>query len=198
MFSGKSGRLIGLVDRSKRARRNVLVFKHSFDNRFSVSSVDSHNGHSVEAISVMAASEIWLHVGHVHSHENPVHAVAIDEAQFFMGQVTTPATGETENELVWVVRYLLSIGIDVLIAGLDQDFRGKVFGPMGELLALADTKIGLTAVCVKCGQDATRTQRLVDGLPAFADDPLIVVGASEAYEARCADCHHVSIRLLRS
>ena len=111
-----------------------------------------------------------------------VTVVAIDEAQFF-GEGIIP-----------VVQDLVDRGIRVIVAGLDMDFRGVPFGQMPKLLALAEIVDKLHAICMVCGEEATRTQRLVDGEPAYHDDPIIIVGASEMYEARCRIHHQVPKR----
>ena len=108
--------------------------------------------------------------------------VAIDEAQFF------------DDQLPYVCEHLAKKGKRVMIAGLDSDFRGEPFGIMPQLLTSAEFVTKLTAVCVQCGAPATRTQRLVNGKPAKYDDPIILVGAAESYEARCRHCHDVPKR----
>src|SRR5438093_86561 len=111
--------------------------------------------------------------------------VGIDEVQFF------------DHAIVGVVRKLVASGRRVICAGLDLDFRGEPFGPVPTLLALAEKVDKLEAICVVCGESATRTQRIVDGVPAFYDEPIIVIGANEVYEARCRSCHEVPRRAAR-
>jgi thymidine kinase len=108
--------------------------------------------------------------------------VGIDEVQFF------------DPGIVGVARELVLGGRRVICAGLDLDFRGEPFGPVPTLLALAERVDKLEAICVVCGESATRTQRIVNGVPADYDDPIIVIGAQEAYEARCRTCHTVPRR----
>jgi thymidine kinase len=108
--------------------------------------------------------------------------VAIDEAQFF------------DQAVVNVCNELASHGIRVIVAGLDMDFRGEPFGPMPSLMSQAEKVDKLRAICVVCGREASRSQRLIDGQPAAYDDPIIMVGAKEAYQARCRHCHQVPVK----
>lgn len=172
MFSGKTEELIRRVRRATIARQTVQVFKPVIDSRYTFQRVTSHNGQDFEAIPVSEARAIFdlLLPG--------TTVVAIDEAQFF------------DATIVAVVDQLAARGIRVILAGLDTDFRGEPFGAMPDLLCRADDVIKLHAICMVCGEEATRTQRLVNGQPANYHDPVIMVGASEAYEARCRE-HHV-------
>ena len=179
MFSGKSEELIRRVKRAVIARRNVQVFKPIIDDRFGVEVVRSHDGDSFVARPVHSSEEIPSLV----APETTV--IAIDEVQFF------------DPGIVGVIRSLVAGGRRVICAGLDLDFRGEPFGPVPTLLALAERVDKLEAICVVCGEPATRTQRIVNGIPAFYDEPIIVVGAKEAYEARCRSCHEVPRRLNR-
>jgi thymidine kinase len=172
MFSGKTEELIRRVRRAMIARQKVQVFKPAIDARYSLQRVTSHNGQDFEAIPVGTVSEIVSLI------EPDTTVVAIDEAQFF------------DDEIVRLVEKLAGRGIRVILAGLDTDFRGEPFGPMPALLSRADEVLKLHAICMVCGEEATRTQRLVNGQPARYDDPIIMVGAAEAYEARCRE-HHV-------
>jgi thymidine kinase len=176
MFSGKSEELIRRVRRAQFAKQQIMVFKPKLDNRYSEESVVSHNGHSVLAKPVETSREIEQYV------EENVDVVAIDEVQFF------------DEEIIPVVQNLANNGHRVILAGLDQDFRGEPFGPMPYLMAIAEQVTKLQAVCTVCGSPASRTQRLINGKPAFYDDPVILVGASEAYEPRCRHHHEVPIR----
>ena len=177
MFSGKSEELIRRVKRAVIARRTVQVFKPAIDDRYGVEVVRSHDGDSFQARPVRSSDEILSLV----LPETTV--IGIDEVQFFDGMV------------VQVVRDLVASGRRVICAGLDLDFRGEPFGPVPVLLALAERVDKLEAICVVCGEPATRTQRIVNGVPAFYDDPIIVIGAKEAYEARCRGCHEVPRRV---
>jgi len=176
MFSGKSEELIRRVKRAVIARRNVQVFKPIIDDRFGVQVVRSHDGDSFVAHPVHSSEEIPALL----SPDTTV--VGIDEVQFF------------DPNIVSVVRALVADGRRVICAGLDLDFRGEPFGPVPMLLALAERVDKLEAICVVCGESATRTQRIVNGVPAYYEDPIIVVGAQEAYEARCRACHTVPRR----
>jgi len=176
MFSGKSEELIRRVKRAIIARRAVQVFKPAIDDRFGADLVRSHDGDSFVARPVRSSAEISRSV------EPETSVVGIDEVQFF------------DAGIVDVVRSLVASGRRVICAGLDLDFRGEPFGPVPVLLALAERVDKLEAICVVCGEAATRTQRIVNGVPAFFDDPIIVIGAQEAYEARCRGCHEVPRR----
>lgn len=173
MFSGKTEELIRRVKRARIARQPVQVFKPAIDNRYVEGRVNSHSGHSDDAISVTCASDILTNL------EADTTVVAIDEAQFF------------DTELIPIVEQLADKNLRVILAGLDLDFRGEPFGPMPALMCHAEEVTKLHAICVVCGELASRTQRLVDGKPARYDDPIIMVGASESYEARCRQCHSV-------
>lgn len=174
MFSGKSDELIRRIKRALIARQRVLVFKPCLDDRYHATDVFSHDGRRAEAIAVRDASELEAHLS------NPLpDVVAVDEAQFF------------DEGLVKLVVELADNGVRVICAGLDMDFRGEPFGIMPQLLARAEYVEKLYAVCPVCGAPATRTQRFVNGKPARYDDPVILVGASEAYEPRCRKCHTV-------
>jgi thymidine kinase len=176
MFSGKSEELIRRVKRAVIARRSVQVFKPMIDDRFGVEVVRSHDGDSFVARPVRQSEEILALLAAETS------VVGIDEVQFF------------DAGIVPVVRSLVADGRRVICAGLDLDFRGEPFGPVPTLLALAERVDKLEAICVVCGEAATRTQRIVNGVPAFYDEPIIVIGAKEAYEARCRRCHEVPRR----
>lgn len=173
MFSGKTEELIRRVRRARIARQKVQVFKPVLDNRYHVEKVSSHNGLYWEAVSVNNAREI---LGRL---EPDTTVVAVDEAQFF------------DWELSEVCAELARRGLRIILAGLDMDFRGEPFGPMPLLMAEAEEVIKLQAICVVCGAPASRTQRLINGHPAAYDDPVILVGGSESYEARCRHCHEV-------
>jgi thymidine kinase len=176
MFSGKSEELIRRAKRAVIARRAVQVFKPAIDHRFGVEVVRSHDGDSFVARPVRSSAEILELL------EPETTVVAIDEVQFF------------DPDIVPAVRRMVDLGKRVICAGLDLDFRGEPFGPVPALLALAERVDKLEAICVVCGESATRTQRIVNGVPADFDDPIIVIGAQEAYEARCRGCHDVPRR----
>ncbi len=173
MFSGKTEELIRRVRRALIAKQKVQVFKPSIDDRYHPTNLASHNGMSHEAVSVSSPREILEKL------EPDTDVVAIDEVQFF------------DSEIVAVCNYLADHGKRVICAGLDMDFRGEPFGPMPALMAQAEEVDKLHAICVVCGREASRTQRLIDGRPARYTDPVVVVGAKEMYEARCRRCHVV-------
>jgi len=173
MFSGKSEELIRRVRRAQFARQHILVFKPKLDDRYSEEAIVSHNGASVIAVPVEDSSEILNQV------TAKADLIAIDEVQFF------------DPGIIDVVTQLADQGYRVVVAGLDQDFKGEPFGPVPDLMALAEQVTKLQAVCAVCGSPASRTQRLIEGRPAGYDDPIILVGASEAYEPRCRHHHEV-------
>ncbi|WP_172371341.1 thymidine kinase [Sporosarcina jiandibaonis] len=173
MFSGKSEELIRRVKRAQFAKQKIAVFKPEIDDRYSDEAVVSHNGTTVIANPVASSSHID------EFDKSSYDIIAIDEAQFF------------DEGIVEMVMKLADEGFRVIIAGLDQDFRGEPFGPMPSLMAVAEHVTKLQAVCTKCGCPASRTQRLINGVPAGYDDPIILVGAKEAYEARCRKHHEV-------
>ncbi|UTR16278.1 thymidine kinase [Salipaludibacillus sp. LMS25] len=173
MFSGKSEELIRRVRRASYGKQKIQVFKPKMDNRYSEKEVVSHNGTKIYAWPVEKSTDILRLL------ENDTQVVAIDEVQFF------------DEDVVSVSQYLADEGIRVIVAGLDQDFRGEPFAHVPTLMALAETITKLQAICLSCGSPASRTQRLIDGEPASYDDPVILVGASESYEPRCRHCHEV-------
>ncbi len=173
MFSGKSEELIRRVKRAQLAKREVIMFKHSLDDRIANAYVASHDGNKFEAIPIEQPSTILAVV------DEDVEVVGIDETQFF------------PPEIISVICELVAQGKRVIAAGLDTDFRTIPFGPMPALLALADEAVKLKAICMVCGNEAQFTQRIVNGKPAGFYDPLILVGAQESYQARCRRCHAI-------
>ena len=173
MFSGKTEELIRRVRRAKIARQNVQVFKPAMDTRYTTEAVTSHNGLGVDAVPVQSAAEIEKLI------QPETSVVAIDEVQFLGWEITE------------LCQKLADRGVRVIAAGLDMDFRGEPFGPMPVLMAQAEHVEKLQAICVVCGNPASRTQRLINNQPAAYDDPVILVGGSESYEARCRKCHQV-------
>jgi thymidine kinase len=174
MFSGKSEELMRRVRRAIIARKNVQVFKSYLDDRYGgIQAVSSHDGRRVEAVPVQASVELMERV------RPDAQVVAVDEVQFL------------DDGIVAVANALADRGVRVILAGTDMDFRGQPFGPMGHLLAIAETIDKLSAICVRCGEPATRNQRLIDGRPAPAEGPTIQIGGTESYEARCRTCHEV-------
>ncbi len=173
MFCGKTEELIRRVRRATIARQEVQVFKPTIDNRYGTDHVSSHSGQNIEAVCVESSQAILalLHP--------KTTVIAVDEAQFF------------DIGLLNIVEMMAERGLRVIVAGLDLDFRAEPFGPMPQLMCLAEEVTKLHAICVVCGEAACRTQRLVNGQPAHYDDPIILVGAHEAYEARCRTHHLV-------
>jgi thymidine kinase len=169
MFCGKSEELIRRLRRSTIARYAVVCVKPSVDDRHGVDDVISHAGSRIAARAIADPRELLELRGEA-------DVIGIDEAQFF------------DSRLVGVCEDLAAFGLNVICAGLDRDYRGLPFGPMPELLSIADRVTKLQAVCVQCGGDATLSQRLVDGAPAPFDDATVVVGGAERYEARCRGC----------
>ena len=177
MFSGKTEEMIRRVRRARIARQHVQVFKPAIDTRYdAVEQVKSHDGLGHDAIPAASAADIFAAV------EADTNVIGIDEIQFFDADITR------------VVQQLADRGVRVIAAGLDMDFRGEPFGPMPQLMSEAERVDKLHAICVICGAEASRTQRLIDGRPANYDDPVILVGGSESYEARCRHCHQIPRR----
>jgi len=173
MFSGKTDELIRRMRRAVIARQKVQVFKPAIDVRYAVEKVTSHAGADFDATPVGIAADILTKL------DPDTTVVGVDEAQFF------------DNGILEITSRMAERGIRVLVAGLDQDFRGEPFGPMPMLMAQAERVDKLQAICMVCGEMASRTQRLVNGKPARYDDPVVIVGASELYEARCRQHHEV-------
>jgi thymidine kinase len=173
MFSGKTDELIRRLVRATIAKQKVQVFKPAIDVRYAAEKVTSHAGSNFDAVPVQNAAEIRAKL------DADTTVVGVDEAQFF------------DPAVVEVVQELAARGVRVLVAGLDTDFRGEPFGPMPTLMSMAEDVDKLHAICMVCGDDASRTQRLVNGKPARYDDPVVIVGASEMYEARCRLHHEV-------
>ena len=174
MFCGKTDEMLRLLRRFSIAGRRVLLVKPRLDTRTDADRVFSRSGAQHEAVTVDDSSQIEAAAGEA-------DIVAIEEGQFF------------DEGLPEVVERLASAGKQVIVTGLDRDFRGIPFGAMPRLMALADQVTKLTAICVVCGEPATRTQRLIGGQPATSDSPLIVIGGlgDETYEARCRLHHEV-------
>ncbi|MCM1513869.1 MAG: thymidine kinase [Anaeroplasma bactoclasticum] len=173
MFAGKTEELIRRINRIKYAKKEVMVFKPIIDDRYDKKQVVSHSNHRVDSIPIASSKEVLAHI------EKLPYAVAFDEAQFF------------DKGLIDMIERLANSGVRVIVAGLDQDFRGEPFGIMPELMSRAEYVTKLQGICMVCGAPATRTQRLINGRPASYDDPTILVSASEKYESRCRHCHQV-------
>ncbi|HPL81911.1 MAG TPA: thymidine kinase [Anaerolineaceae bacterium] len=173
MFCGKTEELIRRLRRATIAKQKVMVFKPVIDDRYAFNKVTSHSGADFEAIPINHSSEIYRLI------TDDVNVVGIDEAQFF------------DDGIVDVAQTLADKGLRVIVTGLDTDFRGEPFACMPEMIVKADKVDKLEAICMCCGEPATRTQRLVNGSPANYTDPVVIVGAAEMYEARCRHCHEV-------
>ncbi|GLC26059.1 thymidine kinase [Roseisolibacter agri] len=177
MFSGKSEELMRRVRRAMIAKKRVQVFKSHLDARYAgLFAVSSHDQRTVQAVPVDSSAQLVSRL------DPTAQVVAVDEAQFLDDGVIAAATMLAER------------GRRVILAGLDTDFRGEPFGPMPHLMAVAEVVDKLHAICVLCGAPASRNQRLLQGRPAPYDSPTIMVGATEAYEARCRACHEVPAR----
>jgi len=167
MFSGKTEELIRRIRRAEYARQPLLVFKPALDDRYDANNIVSHSQMQAPSVPISAPGEIYGYL------KDGVKIVAIDEAQFF------------DASIVDVCNDLADKGYRVIVAGLDQDYTGKPFGSMPQLMAVAEYVTKNLAICVKCGNPANRTQRTVH------QDVQILVGSTEAYEARCRNCHEV-------
>lgn len=176
MFAGKTEELIRRITRIKYAKKDIIVFKPSIDDRYDKTDVVSHSQRKVKSIVVKNSDDIKQYIDTL-----PVmpYAIAIDEVQFF------------DRGLIAIIEDLANKGTRVIVAGLDLDFRGEPFGIMPDILARAEYITKLHAICQVCGDLATRTQRIIDNRPAYYEDEIILVSAKEKYEARCRHCHEV-------
>lgn len=174
MFSGKTEELLRRLRRARIAEQDVAVFTPALDDRFGRDVIGSHEGRDWEAVAVPSGGEDVWEICELVSGED---VVAVDEANFF------------DRTLVDVCDALAGDGVRVVVSGTDQTFRGEPFDPVPELMAMAEYVEKFQAICSVCGEPATRNQRLVEGEPAHVDDPTILVGADESYEARCRSCH---------
>lgn len=171
MYAGKSEELIRRARRALYAKKKVQVFKPAIDSRYDEQMVVTHMGVTHQAIAVANVEDLCKQI------DCDTDYVCIEEVQFF------------DPSIVEVVVDLADKGMEVVCAGLDQDFRRQPFGPMGQLLAVADEVVKLRAICIQCGRPASHTQRIIDGKPAGWNDPIVLIGATESYEARCRKCH---------
>lgn len=170
MYAGKSEELIRLARRALYAKKKVQVFKPAIDVRYDEQMVVSHMGVKHEAMPVRTVADLRKAI------LPNSQVICVEEAQFF------------DRTIVDLAVELADSGREVILAGLDQDFRRKPFGPMAELLCVADEVLKLRAICMTCGRPASHTYRQVNGRPAHKDDPIVLIGATEAYEARCRNC----------
>jgi len=175
MFSGKSEELMRRLRRAKIAKQCIAVFRPALDTRYNKEQVVSHDGNTLNALAIEKPATITEYV-----QKHSIAVIGIDEVQFF------------EQDIISVICELVNDKKRVVIAGLDLDFRGLPFGPMPTLLAIADTVTKLQAICTICGSDAHFSQRLIDNKPARFDDPIILVGAQEKYDARCRTCFSIN------
>lgn len=166
MFSGKTEELIRRLRRAQIARQRVAIFKPGIDDRYSADHIVSHNEQRIPSIAVKNAQQILEKAG-------DAQVIGIDEAQFF------------DMDLVDVCNQLADQHRRIIVAGLDQDYLGKPFEPMPQLLAVAESITKTLAICVVCGAPANRTQRIT------SDQDRVVVGAKQVYEARCRRCHNL-------
>ena len=173
MYAGKSEELIRLARRSLYAKKRVQVFKPSIDDRYHQTMVVSHMGIQHEAETAKNTAELRDKLN------KDTQVLLIEEVQFFDMKIVDFCVEAADR------------GVDVICAGLDQDFRRQPFGPVPNLLAAADQVIKLRAICMKCGALASHTYRMVDGKPAQWDDPIVLIGATESYEARCRNCFKI-------
>jgi thymidine kinase len=173
MFCGKTDEMIRRLRRATIAKQKVQVFKPAIDKRYDNIKVVSHAGTNIDATPIDNISELRTKL------DDDTTVVGIDEAQFL------------DDEIVDFVNELAEKGVRVIISGLDTDFRAEPFGPMPHLISQAERVDKLHAICMVCGEPASRTQRLVNGNPAHYDDPIVIVGADEMYEARCREDHDV-------
>jgi thymidine kinase len=171
MFSGKTEELIRRLKRVKIANLKVEIFKPAMDVRYSENAVVSHDAHEIRSTPVNLSQNILLL-------SQDAHVVGIDEAQFF------------DSEIVYVCETLARKGIRVIVAGLDMDYKGRPFGPMPQLLAVADYITKLHAICVKCGDIASMSYRKV------AKDSQILLGEKDSYEPRCRKCYYEGENLI--
>jgi thymidine kinase len=171
MFAGKTEELIRLARRALYAKKKVQVFKPSLDKRYDAKMLVTHMGVKLEALPVKSTVDLAKRI------RPDTEVVCIEEAQFF------------DEDIVELCVDLADRGREVIVAGLDQDFRRQPFGPMPRLLAVADEVVKLRAICIQCGRPASHTYRTIDGKPAHKDDPVVLIGATESYEARCRNCY---------
>lgn len=174
MFSGKSEELIRRLKRTLLAGIPTVIFTPQIDDRYIKDHICSHDGKHLKAISITHAEEILEHI------TSETMIIGIDEVQFLQGDVVS------------IIMSLVADGKRIVCAGLDKDFKAESFGFIPELLALSDDVTKLTAICMKCGRPANFTQRLIEGQPASYNDPIIMIGASESYEARCRLCYELN------
>lgn len=173
MFAGKTEELIRRIKRLEYANQKYLIFKPKIDDRYGDNEIVSHNKNSKKAINIEKSTEIYNHLN------DDVSVIIVDEAQFF------------DEKIPYVLDDLADKGYRVIVGGLDRNFKGEPFGPMPEILAIAEVVTKLTAICQRSGKPATRTQRIINGKPAKYSDPIVLIDASESYEPRSRAEHVV-------
>jgi len=178
MFAGKTSELIRLVEREVYAKKNAGIFKPSFDTRYSEKEVVTHNGLRYRAYVVPAERSGISKIRNI-SLKAKLSVVAVDEVQFF------------PISIVKTCVLLADAGKRVIVSGLNLNFRSEPFHTTREFLGIADRVVFLTAVCVICGREASRTQRLIGGKPAPRDSPLVIIGGKELYQPRCRSCYEL-------
>lgn len=174
MFSGKTEEFIKRIRRHQYAKQKVIVFKPSIDKRYSVEQVSSHSGMKIESFPMTNSQEMMKFLK---NHNTNIDVVGIDEVQFF------------DVNIVEAISELADNGILVIVNGLDKDYRNDAFQNVDRLLVLAEYVDKLSAICYVCGGNANRTQRIVNGIPAKWDEPLVLISADDKYEARCRHCY---------
>ncbi len=165
MFSGKTEELIRRLKRVEIAKQNFIIFKPQIDKRYSDANIVTHNHQALPSILIEHSSEIF-------DLSKNIQVIGIDETQFF------------DEQIVEVVNKLANQKKRIIISGLDLDYQGKPFGPMPKLISIAEYVTKTLAICVKCGNPAGRTQRIV------RSEKKVLIGSSEIYEARCRKCHN--------
>ena len=179
MFSGKSEELIRRLKRVQISGKSFVLFRPAIDNRYDANHVVSHDQRKLEAVITGTGINGIKQMENMVEEKQP-EVIAFDEGNFY------------DNNVVTAVKKWVSQGKRVIVTGLDTDFRGETFGPMGDLLACADYVDKLKAICMKCkSREAVMTQRLINGQPAKRSDPTILVGGFDSYEARCRECHEI-------
>ena len=173
MFAGKTEELLRRIRRQQYAKKNIVVFKPTIDDRYSMNEIVSHDKNRTKSVNILKAEEMYEHV------DSEIDVVAIDEIQFL------------DDDVCEIIEQFAAQGIRVIVSGLDTDFRGEPFGFIPRILSKAESVVKLSAICVQCGAPGTKTQRIVNGKPAKYHDPIVLIGASESYEARCRHCHRI-------
>ncbi|WP_035358724.1 thymidine kinase [[Acholeplasma] multilocale] len=176
MFAGKTEEFIRRLRRHDYAKRNVIAFKPIIDQRYSVNSIASHSGTMLPSFPIATTADLRA-VFEIENQKRKIDVVGIDEVQFL------------DEEIVSFIDELANMGVIVIVTGLDKDFRSEPFKNVDKLLPLAEYVDKVTAICHNCGNFANRTQRIIDGKPAKADSPIVLVDGKDSYEARCRNCY---------